>query len=101
MSPKGDPEGQRTVVSNRRARHDYEILERYETGIVLTGAEGIKTAQQALDYGGTAGVAYDHCYHQACDTFANNSDTGLDQMSDAVAHTVLLFSKRNFSQDPL
>jgi SsrA-binding protein len=39
MSPKGDPEGQRTVVSNRRARRDYEILERFETGIVLTGAE--------------------------------------------------------------
>ncbi len=39
MSPKGDPEGQKTVVSTRRARHDYEILERYETGIVLTGAE--------------------------------------------------------------
>lgn len=30
---------QKTVVSNRRARHDYEILERYEAGIVLTGAE--------------------------------------------------------------
>lgn len=39
MSPKGDPEGQKTVVSNRRARHDYEILERFEVGIVLTGAE--------------------------------------------------------------
>jgi len=39
MSPKGDPEGQKTAVSNRRARHDYEILERYEAGIVLTGAE--------------------------------------------------------------
>jgi SsrA-binding protein len=39
MSPKGDAEGQKTVVSNRKARHDYEILERYETGIVLTGAE--------------------------------------------------------------
>jgi len=39
MSPKGDAEGQKTVVSNRRARHDYEILERYEAGIVLTGAE--------------------------------------------------------------
>jgi SsrA-binding protein len=38
VSPKADAE-QKTVVSNRRARHDYEILERYETGIVLTGAE--------------------------------------------------------------
>jgi SsrA-binding protein len=38
VSSKTDAE-QKTVVSNRRARHDYEILERYETGIVLTGAE--------------------------------------------------------------
>jgi SsrA-binding protein len=38
VSPKADAE-QKTVVSNRRARHDFEILERYETGIVLTGAE--------------------------------------------------------------
>jgi SsrA-binding protein len=38
MSPTTDP-AQRTVVSNRRARHDYEILERFEAGIVLSGAE--------------------------------------------------------------
>jgi SsrA-binding protein len=31
--------GERTVVSNRRARHDYDILETYEAGLVLTGAE--------------------------------------------------------------
>jgi SsrA-binding protein len=40
MSPgKTDAAGERTVVSNRKARHDYEILERFEAGIVLTGAE--------------------------------------------------------------
>jgi SsrA-binding protein len=39
MSPKADPAGQKTVVSNRRASHDYEILERFEAGMVLTGAE--------------------------------------------------------------
>jgi len=39
VSPKGDQAGQKTVVSNRRALHDYEILERFEAGIVLTGAE--------------------------------------------------------------
>jgi SsrA-binding protein len=38
VSPKADPD-QRTVVSNRRARRDYEILERFEAGIVLSGAE--------------------------------------------------------------
>jgi SsrA-binding protein len=40
MSPgKTDAAGERTVVSNRKARHDYELLERFEAGIVLTGAE--------------------------------------------------------------
>ncbi len=38
MSPKSDP-SQKTVVSNRRALRDYEFLERFEAGIVLTGAE--------------------------------------------------------------
>ena len=34
-----DREGERTVASNRRARHDYAILETFETGIALTGNE--------------------------------------------------------------
>jgi Zn-dependent M28 family amino/carboxypeptidase len=70
-------------------------------GGLFTGAEGIKTLAQAEVYGGTAGQQYDPCYHQACDTFDNNSNTALDQMSDAVAHAVLLFSKRNFDKNPL
>ncbi|HEV8564900.1 MAG TPA: SsrA-binding protein SmpB [Actinomycetota bacterium] len=32
-------EEERTVASNRRARHDYQILERFEAGIALTGSE--------------------------------------------------------------
>jgi SsrA-binding protein len=32
-------EGEKTVASNRRARHDYELLERFECGIRLTGDE--------------------------------------------------------------
>lgn len=62
-------------------------------GGLFTGAEGIKTAAQAAVYGGTAGVAYDPCYHLACDTYANNSDGGLDEMSDAAAHVVLTMSR--------
>ena len=62
-------------------------------GGLFTGAEGIKTAAQAATYGGTAGIAYDPCYHQACDTFANNSNTGLDEMSDAAAHVILMLSR--------
>jgi Zn-dependent M28 family amino/carboxypeptidase len=62
-------------------------------GGLFTGAEGIKTAAQAATYGGTAGAPYDPCYHLACDTFANNSNTGLDQMSDAAAHVILTLSR--------
>jgi len=37
VSPR--EEGQKTVASNRRARFDYELQERLEAGIVLTGSE--------------------------------------------------------------
>ncbi len=33
------PPGDRTAASNRRARHDYQILETLEAGIQLTGSE--------------------------------------------------------------
>lgn len=39
MSPKATHPGERTVVSNRRALRDYEILERFEAGLVLRGSE--------------------------------------------------------------
>jgi SsrA-binding protein len=42
MAPNRDrtnPGGQKLIASNRRARHDYTILESIETGIVLTGSE--------------------------------------------------------------
>ena len=35
----------KTVASNRKARHDYAILERFEAGIVLTGSE-VKSLRQ-------------------------------------------------------
>lgn len=40
MTPgkRGDPD-QKTVASNRKARHDYQILESIECGIALTGDE--------------------------------------------------------------
>jgi SsrA-binding protein len=40
MSPRteGTPD-EKIVASNRKARHNYEILERLEAGLVLTGSE--------------------------------------------------------------
>lgn len=61
-------------------------------GGLFTGAEDIKTEEEAAIYGGTAGVAYDPCYHLACDTVDNFSFEALDDMSDAAAHAVLTFA---------
>jgi SsrA-binding protein len=33
------PKGEKLIVDNRRARHDYQLLERVEAGLVLTGTE--------------------------------------------------------------
>jgi len=35
----GKRAGKKSIARNRSARHDYEILETYETGLVLTGTE--------------------------------------------------------------
>jgi aminopeptidase S len=57
-------------------------------GGTFTGAEGIKTAAQAQLWGGTAGAAFDPCYHRSCDTSSNINDTALDRNADAIAHAV-------------
>jgi Zn-dependent M28 family amino/carboxypeptidase len=60
-------------------------------GGLFTGAEGVKTAAEAELFGGTAGVAYDVCYHQACDTIANVNVEAIDHNSDAIAHAILTY----------
>jgi SsrA-binding protein len=39
MPQKGHDAGEKVVASNRKARHDYQIFETIECGIVLTGDE--------------------------------------------------------------
>ncbi|MBV7700161.1 M28 family metallopeptidase [Streptomyces sp. TRM70350] len=57
-------------------------------GGLFTGASRTKTAAQAATWGGTAGQAFDRCYHSSCDTTANINDTALDRNSDALAHAI-------------
>ncbi len=38
-APQEKPSGDRVVVTNRKARHEYEILESLEAGIALAGPE--------------------------------------------------------------
>jgi Zn-dependent M28 family amino/carboxypeptidase len=61
-------------------------------GGLFTGAEGIKSAEEAAIFGGIAGEAYDPCYHLACDTIDNVNMLALEEMGDAVAHTLLTFA---------
>ena len=37
--------GEKLIADNRRARHDYELLDRFEAGLVLTGTE-VKSLRQ-------------------------------------------------------
>jgi SsrA-binding protein len=46
MPPKKVPKGPRPVVQNRRARHDYDILETFECGLALAGSE-VKSLRDA------------------------------------------------------
>jgi Zn-dependent M28 family amino/carboxypeptidase len=61
-------------------------------GGLFTGAEVVKTAEEAAIWGGTAGDQYDPCYHLACDTIDNYSSKALDINSDAVAASTLQYA---------
>ena len=75
-------------------RSDYGpfIANGIPSGGLFTGAEGIKTAEEAAIWGGTAGQQYDPCYHLACDTYANNNNHALAVNSDAVAYATLQYA---------
>ncbi|KAG9126886.1 hypothetical protein FRC07_001544 [Ceratobasidium sp. 392] len=60
-------------------------------GGLFTGAEGIKTEEQAKLFGGQAGVAYDINYHAKGDTYANLNFTAFSVNAKASAHAVATF----------
>ena len=62
-------------------------------GGLFTGAEGIKSAEQAALFVGTAGVAYDECYHSACDEISNINGDTRDLRADAIAHSTRTFAE--------
>ena len=81
-------------------------------GGLFTGAEGVKTADEAILYGGLPGEAYDPCYHAPCDNLTgegqdealydaldegyalvgNVNTFALDVNSDALATAVITFA---------
>ncbi|MCM5681547.1 M28 family metallopeptidase [Schlegelella sp. S2-27] len=75
-------------------RSDYGPFmdEGISSGGLFTGAEEIKTEEEVALWGGTAGVAYDPCYHQACDTMNNVNWEALGINADAVAYSTLHYA---------
>jgi len=76
-------------------RSDYGpfILAGIPAGGLFSGAEGVKTPEQAAVYGGTAGEPYDPCYHEACDDITNLNTQALAELGDAAAHAVLTLAR--------
>ncbi|MEE1939683.1 M28 family peptidase [Streptomyces sp. TRM 70361] len=58
------------------------------SGGTFTGAEGIKSEEEAALWGGEPGVAYDKCYHQECDDLGNVNRKALDINVDVIADAV-------------
>lgn len=76
-------------------RSDYEafINAGIPSGGLFTGAEEVKTEEQAAIWGGTAGEQFDPCYHLACDTRANISEKALYLNVGAIATAVLAYGQ--------
>ena len=75
-------------------RSDYGpfIARGIPAGGLFTGAEGIKTEEQAEIWGGAADEQFDPCYHLECDTVENVDRHALDVNSDLIAFAMLTFA---------
>ncbi|HXH81219.1 M28 family metallopeptidase [Nocardioides sp.] len=97
-----DSKGIPWEYTDPQGRSDHASFRSYglpTTGI-FSGAEGIKTTAQAQKWGGTAGRAYDPCYHSSCDTMTNLSSTAFDRNLDAIGHMIWLYADKTFSTLP-
>jgi aminopeptidase S len=86
FAAKGVP----TELTSVGGRSDHAAFARagIPTGGTFSGAEERKTAAQAQKWGGTAGKAFDACYHSSCDTATNIDTVALDHNSDAIAYAL-------------
>ena len=83
-----------SVPSIFSGRSDYAAF--LENGIpsggLFTGAEVVKTPEEAVLFGGQAGVAYDVNYHQAGDNVDNLAEDAFLINSKAIANSVAKYA---------
>jgi Zn-dependent M28 family amino/carboxypeptidase len=82
-----------TIPFDGRSDYDAFTTAGIPAGGIFAGAEDVKQQYQVALYGGTAGVAFDKCYHQLCDNLTNINDKGLGEHSDAAVHAILTFAQ--------
>ncbi|KAH6898166.1 hypothetical protein B0T10DRAFT_431881 [Thelonectria olida] len=75
-------------------RSDYDGFIRggIPAGGIATGAEGVKTKDEAKQFGGKAGEWYDPCYHQLCDDLSNVNYTAWVVNTKLIAHSVATYA---------
>ncbi len=90
-----DSIGTGSVDTAFSGRSDYGpfIALNVPAGGLFTGAEGVKTAEEALMFGGTAGEAYDECYHQDCDDIGNINRRALKANLGAIMDSVKRYAR--------
>jgi Zn-dependent M28 family amino/carboxypeptidase len=75
------------------SRSDYAefVAQGIPAGGTFTGAEVIKTVAQAAKWGGQANVAFDPCYHKACDTLLNIDRKALGRQATAISYVITAY----------
>jgi Zn-dependent M28 family amino/carboxypeptidase len=82
-----------TIPFDGRSDYDAFTGAGIPAGGIFAGAEVEKEPYQVALYGGTAGVAFDKCYHQLCDDLKNINDKGFKEHKDAAVHAILTFAQ--------
>ncbi len=85
--------GSGSVETPLNGRSDYQAfaLAGIPVGGLFTGAEDVKSEQEAKLFGGEAGVAYDACYHKKCDDLSNLNMEAFEINVDAIAFAALTY----------
>ncbi len=82
------------IDSEYSGRSDYQafIDNGIPSGGLFSGADDVKTAEQAAVFGGEAGVIMDRNYHTADDTLANVSRESIDIFAPAIGNAAAVLA---------
>ncbi|PKF76625.1 aminopeptidase [Vibrio sp. vnigr-6D03] len=86
--------GETTVPQALSKRSDYAGFADWGVafGGLFTGAEKLKSAEEVGEFGGDIDVAYDKCYHRACDDSTNVSHKALFMNTKALTYVTTYYA---------